>query len=267
MRTCRACGTADQADTASFCFTCGGSLADPTCPSCGGDLPPAGRFCPHCGVPSGAGVEPAAVAQVPAPQGTARKITSVLFGDLVGFTTLSESRDPEEVRELLSAYFDECRAVVSRYGGELEKFIGDAVMAVWGVPITREDDAERAVRAGLELVERVAALGDRTSAMPGLAMRVGHHHRRGRGHPRRDRPGHGRRRRGQHRRPDPGRRGAGPGLGRRDHPPVTSAAIAFVDVGSHAMKGKAEPVPLWAVRAVVAGVGGERSAPTGWRRR
>ena len=111
-------------------------------------------------------------AEVTAPRGSARKITSVLFGDLVGFTTLSESRDPEEVRELLSEYFDECRAVVSRYGGELEKFIGDAVMAVWGLPVTREDDAERAVRAGLELVERVAALGDRIG-MPGLALRVG----------------------------------------------------------------------------------------------
>ncbi len=257
MRTCRACGTADQADTASFCFTCGGSLADPTCPSCGGDLPPAGRFCPHCGVPSGAGVEPAAVAQVPAPQGTARKITSVLFGDLVGFTTLSESRDPEEVRELLTAYFDECRAVVSRYGGELEKFIGDAVMAVWGLPNTREDDAERAVRAGLELVERVAALGDRI-AMPGLAMRVGITTAEvavtlgatGQGMVAGDAVNTAARIQAT----------APPGGVWVDDTTrsFTSTAIAFDDAGAHAMKGKAEPVPLWAVRAVVAGVGGER---------
>ncbi|MGC1407140.1 MAG: adenylate/guanylate cyclase domain-containing protein, partial [Candidatus Dormiibacterota bacterium] len=75
---------------------------------------------------------------------------SVLFADLVGFTTLSESRDPEEVRELLSRYFDVCRELVERYGGTVEKFIGDAVMAVWGAPVAQEDDAERAVRAALD---------------------------------------------------------------------------------------------------------------------
>ena len=95
--------------------------------------------------------EPALVA-APGRPVAERRVTSVLFGDLVGFTPLSESRDPEEVRELLSAYFDKCRTVIGRYGGVVEKFIGDAVMAVWGVPIAHEDDAERAVRAGLDLV-------------------------------------------------------------------------------------------------------------------
>jgi class 3 adenylate cyclase len=71
----------------------------------------------------------------------------VLFADLVGFTTLSEDRDPEEVRELLSQYFDTARQIIGRYGGTVEKFIGDAVMALWGAPVAREDDAERAVRA------------------------------------------------------------------------------------------------------------------------
>ncbi len=101
-----------------------------------------------------------------------RRVTSVLFGDLVGFTSLSEQRDQEDVRELLSAYFEECRRIVERYGGIVEKFIGDAVMAVWGVPTAHEDDAERAVRAGLELVNRVAAMGADLKAA-GLAMRVG----------------------------------------------------------------------------------------------
>ena len=82
-----------------------------------------------------------------------RRVTSVLFGDLVSFTTLSEARDAEDVRELLSGYFERCRIVVARYGGTIEKFIGDAVMAVWGVPTAHEDDAERSVRAGLDLVE------------------------------------------------------------------------------------------------------------------
>ena len=101
-----------------------------------------------------------------------RRVTSVLFADLVGFTTLSENRDPEEVRELLSRYFSQCRVVIGRYGGMVEKFIGDAVMAVWGVPVAHEDDAERAVRAGLELVAMVTALGEEVGA-PGLALRTG----------------------------------------------------------------------------------------------
>jgi class 3 adenylate cyclase/tetratricopeptide (TPR) repeat protein len=99
-------------------------------------------------------------------------VTSVLFGDLVGFTPLSETRDSEDVRELLSHYFAECRAIIAHYGGTVEKFIGDAVMAVWGVPIAHEDDAERAVRAGLELVQAITGVGEDVGAS-GLAMRVG----------------------------------------------------------------------------------------------
>jgi predicted ATPase/class 3 adenylate cyclase len=89
---------------------------------------------------------------------------SVLFADLVGFTTLSESRDAEEVRELLSRYFDTCRRLIALYGGTVEKFIGDAVMAVWGTPTATEDDAERAVRAALDLVAAVSALGQEVGA-------------------------------------------------------------------------------------------------------
>ena len=80
-----------------------------------------------------------------------------MFADLVGFTTLAESRDAEEVRDLLTRYFETCRSLVDRYGGVIEKFIGDAVMAVWGTPVTNEDDSERAVRAALELTEAVRA--------------------------------------------------------------------------------------------------------------
>ena len=96
----------------------------------------------------------------------------MLFVDLVGFTPLSEGRDPEEVRELLSEYFAVARQVVGRYGGVIEKFIGDAVMAVWGTPVAAEGDAERAVRAALDLVAGVAELGARIGA-PGLAARAG----------------------------------------------------------------------------------------------
>ena len=84
---------------------------------------------------------------------------TVLFADLVGFTTLSEGRDPEEVRDLLSRYFDAAREQIERYGGTVEKFIGDAVMAVWGAPTAHEDDAERAVRAALEVVDGVRDVG------------------------------------------------------------------------------------------------------------
>ena len=92
---------------------------------------------------------------------------TVLFADLVGFTALSEGRDAETVRELLSRYFEIARDVIERYGGTVEKFIGDAVMAVWGTPIAHEDDAERGVRAGLELVDAVQVLG------PGVQARAG----------------------------------------------------------------------------------------------
>jgi class 3 adenylate cyclase len=112
------------------------------------------------------------VAEQPAAPVAERRVVSLLFGDLVGFTPISESRDPEAVRELLSAYFDRARSVVERYGGVLEKFIGDAVFAVWGVPAAREDDAERAVRAGLDLTSAVTALGEELG-VEGLQMRVG----------------------------------------------------------------------------------------------
>jgi class 3 adenylate cyclase len=96
-----------------------------------------------------------------------RRLVTILFADLVGFTTLAEGRDAEDTRELLSRYFDLARDVIGRYGGTVEKFIGDAVMAVWGAPTAHEDDAERAVRAGLELLDAVRSLG------PGIAARAG----------------------------------------------------------------------------------------------
>src|SRR5205807_3094707 len=101
-----------------------------------------------------------------------RRLVTVLFADLVGFTSLSEARDPDEVREFLSRYFDECRTLIRRYGGTVEKFIGDAVMAVWGTPVAQEDDAERAVRAALDLVQAVAELGHEVG-WPDLKARAG----------------------------------------------------------------------------------------------
>jgi hypothetical protein len=129
VRPCPGC-TAATAVTAKFCAACGSPQppAD-TCPSCGA-LAQAGPFCSECGhrlvVPP---EQSAAAAQAPTSE---RKVTSVLFGDLVGFTPLSESRDAEDIRDLLSSYFQLARTIIARYGGTVEKFIGDAVMAVWG---------------------------------------------------------------------------------------------------------------------------------------
>jgi class 3 adenylate cyclase/predicted ATPase len=109
---------------------------------------------------------------VPTPPTAERRLVSVLFADLVGFTALSEHRDPEETRELLSRYFDRAREIIDRYGGTVEKFIGDAVMAVWGAPVAHEDDAERAVRAGLELVDAIATL-EKDMGAGNLRLRAG----------------------------------------------------------------------------------------------
>ena len=137
-------------------------LAQP-CPQCGAGNEPGAKFCGECGTPLGAAaaVAPRPPAAPPPVEVVAeRRLVSVLFADLVGFTTISEGRDSEEVRDLQSRYFDTCRRLIELYGGTVEKFIGDAVMAVWGTPTATEDDAERAVRAALDLVAAVTALGD-----------------------------------------------------------------------------------------------------------
>ena len=99
---------------------------------------------------------------------------TVLFADLVGFTTRSERQDPEEVASFLSDYFERSRAVIDHFGGVVDKYAGDAVMAVWGAHIANEDDAERAVRAGLELQQTVAKLAA-DAGDPDITLRVGVH--------------------------------------------------------------------------------------------
>ncbi len=165
---CSSCGSSNEAGR-KFCGECGAALAL-ACSSCGAANPPTVKFCGECGTALTASA-PAAVTPAAAPAAE-RRLVSVLFADLVGFTTISESRDPEEVRELLSRYFDTCRRLIELYGGTVEKFIGDAVMAVWGTPTATEDDVERAVRAALDLVAAVSALGDEVGA-PELAARAG----------------------------------------------------------------------------------------------
>ena len=177
MIPCSNCSTENPADS-RFCGNCGASLAQ-SCPSCSHENPAGNHFCANCGSPLQAKV-PAGVSGaqvVPTAGSTAgepgeRRFVSVLFADLVGFTTFSESRDPEDVRAMLTRYFDRARDVIERFGGEVEKFIGDAVTAFWGATHAQEDDAERAVRAALELVDAVEALGDELG-IPELAVRAG----------------------------------------------------------------------------------------------
>ena len=129
------------------------------CSNCGAPLPGEARFCPSCGARA-----------APAPEAERqRKVISVVFADLVGYTARSETTDAEDVRELLERYFERVSAEVERFGGFVEKFIGDAVMAVFGAPVARGDDAERAVRAALQIPTAVGALNDE---MPDAELRV-----------------------------------------------------------------------------------------------
>ena len=121
-----------------------------TCPHCSEENPEHARFCLACGQPL--------VAETPS--GEERKVVSVLFVDLVGFTNRSDRADPEDVRATLRPYHERAKADIERFGGTVEKFIGDAVMAVFGAPVAHEDDAERAVRAALRILETIEELSD-----------------------------------------------------------------------------------------------------------
>src|SRR5499427_4530069 len=134
-----------------------------TCPACGHENPDSSRFCGMCGAP----LVPAA-----APAREERKVVTILFVDLVGFTAASDTADPEEVRATLRPYHALLKREVERFGGTVEKFIGDAVMAVFGAPVAHEDDPERAVRAGLRILEAIADLNQEDAELS-LAVRVG----------------------------------------------------------------------------------------------
>ena len=134
-----------------------------TCPACGKDNPEGFRFCGFCSAPLGRDA-PLADEE--------RKVVSVLFCDLVGFTAASELADPEDVRARLVPYHERVRERIEAFGGTVEKFIGDAVMAVFGAPVAHEDDPERAVRAGLAVLEGINDLNAADGSLA-LSVRVG----------------------------------------------------------------------------------------------
>ncbi|MGH7320403.1 MAG: adenylate/guanylate cyclase domain-containing protein [Candidatus Rokuibacteriota bacterium] len=207
--TCPECGSAVQPDFA-FCPKCGGQLPR-TCPSCGSACSRDFVFCPRCGMrldastaepgePRAAGTGPVrtgppavnptdlrgsrATPAWPRTEETGaadrggesdRRLVTVLFADFSGFTALGERLDPEDVRAFQNDLFRELSSAIERFEGFVEKFVGDAVMAVFGAPLAHEDDPERALRAALTMHERVSSVGDRWERRLGapLALHIG----------------------------------------------------------------------------------------------
>ena len=259
---CPNCGVENKAGR-KFCAQCATPLAL-ACPTCGASYDPGDAFCGECATPLAAAARgPLPSPHVPASTGPGadaptaeRRLVSIMFADLVGFTPFAEERDSEEVRETLTRYFDLATEVIGRYGGTIEKFIGDAVMAVWGTPTAREDDAERAVRAALELVDAVRVVGPGISARAGVltgeaAVTIGATNQ---GMVAGDLVNTAARLQSV----------APPGMvlvGEATHR-AASSAIAFEPAGEQTLKGKVAPIPAWCALRVVAELRGRGRSDT-----
>src|SRR5439155_8273351 len=138
----------------------------PVCPNCGEDNPERARFCLACATP---------LAEAPEAPARERKFATALFADFVGSTSLAEHEDPEIVQSVIARAFDRLSREIERFGGLTEKFMGDAVLAVFGVPTTHEDDPERAVRAAIEMLAVMGELnrGFGDECRPQLELRIG----------------------------------------------------------------------------------------------
>src|SRR5207248_9919310 len=145
----------------------------PRCSACGGALRPSHRFCPNCGAPVAATESLAQPPTTSVHQGgpslqvaagpsidlsETRRLVTVLFADLSGSTTLGEALDPEDLRRILASFFSALSREIQRFGGTVDKYIGDAVMAVFGAPVAHEDDAERAISAAIAMQAAIATL-------------------------------------------------------------------------------------------------------------
>ncbi len=167
----------DNPPQAKFCLECAAPLAGAVCGKCGSLLPAAAKFCPECAHPVGHGPAeaesvPTAPRPVPVPEAERRQLT-VMFCDLVGSTALSTRLDPEDLREVVRAYQAVCAELIARFDGHIAQYLGDGLLVYFGYPQAHEDDAQRAVRAGLGIVEAVGRLkagGDQQ-----LSVRVGIH--------------------------------------------------------------------------------------------
>ena len=163
---CPSCGSANQ-DGHRFCGNCG-SLLPPRCGFCGRENPIGNSYCGYCGAPlTSAAAPPERSSAVDTPTkpglaGAERRRLTVMFCDLVGSTAISSRLDPEDLREVFGKYHKDVATVVGRFDGFVAKYMGDGVLAYFGYPRAHEDDAERTVRAGLQIV---------TTAQPALAAR------------------------------------------------------------------------------------------------
>jgi class 3 adenylate cyclase len=250
---CAACGTENPAN-ARFCMSCGAGLSA-KCPSCGAENPPGAKFCIECGnaltgAPASATPPPTAE-QLP----EERRKATIIFADLSGYTAVSERLDPERIKSMVDRALRRLGDEIERYGGTIDKYIGDNVMGVFGAPVSHEDDPERAVRAGLAMQAAMDEVNARIAADVGaeFKLRVGINS----GEVLAGRVGDGYTVIG-----DPVnvaarlQASAEPGtviVGEVTHR-LTRAAIEYVELEPLTLKGKAEPVPAWeAVRAVVRG--------------
>jgi class 3 adenylate cyclase/tetratricopeptide (TPR) repeat protein len=253
---CEACGWANAAGN-RFCGRCG--TAFPVgCPSCGGTVPAGQPFCGQCGRAMSSATESPEIDPSGPSATTISELrwASVLFVDLVEYTSLTQGWDAEEIRELLTGYYEVASTIVQRYGGMVEKFIGDAVVAVWGARSSREDDAPRAVRAALEIVAGVTAYGE-VRRLPGLAARAGvvtgqiaAWSAAGPGLVAGDRVNLAARVQSE----------AEPGGVLVDDPTMraTHVDLSYADAGQRLLKGFSEPVALWRALRVLAPTGGVR---------
>ena len=175
-QTCNTCGNANPAE-AKFCMSCGEQL-ERRCPSCGTPAPPEAKFCMSCG----SALDPAAPTPTPPPApapppvaatpADERRQVTVLFADLSGYTAVSERMDPEDVKSLVDACLRRLGEEVTRYGGTVDKYIGDNVMAIFGAPVAHEDDEERAVRSALGMQDAMEEINVELTARHGASFRL-----------------------------------------------------------------------------------------------